>query len=544
MSALDTDLLAAVTQYATEMTKQVTFVLGTGTHEKRAELEEYLADLASTSEHIELKVDEHISLRSPMSFTLLSDGEPTGITFSGIPGGHEFSSLVLALLQAGGRALKIDEHTQEQIKAIQRPLAFVTFMSLSCHICPDVVQSLNQMAILNPLISNETIDGDVFPELIAERGIKGVPAVFLDDTLFSSGQVDLGAIFDKLIARHADIFAAPEEQLPVQDVVVVGGGPAGCSAAIYAARKGLDVTIVAQNIGGQVKTTLDIQNLISTPLTTGPKLASDLAAHLSEYPITRRENSMVEQLIPAREAQDNGVSQAADENRAGGDNGTDSALHTLVLNTGEKIEAKTVIIATGAKWRELGVPGEKEHIGNGVAFCAHCDGPFFKGKDIAVVGGGNSGIEAALDLANIVKSVTVLEFLPELKADKVLIEQLAKRDNIRVLTSVAVKEITEDANGTLNAIHYEHRDDGRMDKADVEGVFVQIGLVPHTEFVKDVIETTSRGEIVINDRCETSLPSIYAAGDATTVPYKQIIIAMGEGAKAALSAFDYLLKRQ
>lgn len=519
---LTPELLAGVKQYAGEMQKTVTFVLNAGSHEKRTELEQFLADLASVSDKIQVKTADTPKLRSAMSFTLLADDKPTGIVFSGIPGGHEFTSLVVALLQAGGRALKLDDSIQQRIKAISQPLQFETFVSLSCHNCPDVVQSLNQFALLNPNISNEMIDGDVFPELIEARGIQGVPAVFLDGESFANGKIDTAVLLDKLLEKYPEIANADTPALPVQDVVVIGGGPAGVAAAIYAARKGLSVTIIADRIGGQVKDTMDIENFISVSKTTGPELSANFAAHLGDYAITKRENLSVKSVQSATQ-------------RGG-------AVHALSLNTGEVIETKTLIIATGAKWRQLGIPGEAENIGNGVAYCPHCDGPFFKGKDVAVIGGGNSGIEAALDLAGIVRHVTVFEFMPELKADQVLQDQLSKRDNITVHTNAATSKITTGDDGKVNAIHYTNRADNSEHHVDLSGIFVQIGLVPNSDFLEGVVERSQFGEIIINEKGETSTPGIFACGDVTTVPYKQIIIAMGEGAKASLAAFDYWLK--
>lgn len=519
---LTPELLAGVKQYAVEMTKKVTFVLNTGEHAKRPELEKFLNDFAGVSDNISVKVDDAVSVRDAMSFALLADDEPTGIVFSGIPGGHEFTSLVVAVLQAGGRALKLDDSIQQRIKAIAQPLRFETFVSLSCHNCPDVVQALNQFALLNPHITNETIDGNVYPELIEERNIQGVPAVFLDGEAFANGKIDTAILLEKLLEKHPDIAATPVESLPEQDVVVIGGGPAGVAAAIYSIRKGLSVTIIADRIGGQVKDTMDIENLISVPLTTGPQLSGNFAAHLDEYPITRRENLSVKTLVSAQQRGEK--------------------THEIVLNTGEVINAKAVIIATGAKWRQLGIPGEVENIGNGVAYCPHCDGPFFKGKDVAVIGGGNSGVEAALDLAGIVNHVTLFEFMPTLKADQVLVEQLYKRSNITVHTNAATNEITTGADGKVNAIHYTNREDDSKHHVDLSGVFVQIGLVPNSEFAKGVVEQSQYGEILINEKGETNVEGIFACGDVTTVPYKQIVIAMGEGAKASLAAFDYLLK--
>lgn len=519
---LTPELLAGVKQYATEMTKNVTFVMNEGSHEKRAELEKFLADLASVSDKIHVKIANTPTLRSAVSFTLLADNEETGIIFSGIPGGHEFTSLVVALLQAGGRELKLDDSVQARIKAISQPLHFETFVSLSCHNCPDVVQALNQFSLLNPHISNEMIDGNVYPELVEQRGLQGVPAVFLDGESFANGKIDTAILLDKLLQKYPDIANAEAPALPEQDVVVIGGGPAGVTAAIYAARKGLAVTIVADRIGGQVKDTMDIENFISVKKTTGPELSANFAAHLADYDITKREGISVKSVQSAAQR---GVK-----------------THSVTLNTGEVIDSKTLIIATGAKWRQLGIPGEAENIGNGVAYCPHCDGPFFKGKDVAVIGGGNSGVEAALDLAGIVRSVTLFEFMPELKADKVLQDQLYKRDNITVHTNAATNKITTGDDGKVNAIHYTDRADNSEHHVDLSGVFVQIGLVPNSDFAEGVIERSQFGEILINEKGETSEQGIFACGDVTTVPYKQIIIAMGEGAKASLAAFDYLLK--
>ena len=518
---LDQAMLDTVRQYFAALSRDITLVLAPGAHEKRDELKTFLAQIVATSPRLSLIEQADAALTSPVSFKLLADGTDTGIIFSGIPGGHEFSSLILAILQAGGSALKLDDSIQTLIRAVRQPLAFTTYVSLSCHNCPDVVQTLNQFALLNPSISSEMIDGGLFQEQIEAKNIQGVPAVYLNGEAFANGKIDTARLVEKLLERYPDLAsaAAPAESLPLQDVVVIGGGPAGSSAAIYAARKGLKVTLVADRIGGQVKDTMDIENLISVPKTTGPELAGKLHTHLAAYPITLRENLRVQSV------------------EKGG------ATHKVLLNTGETIETRTLIVASGAKWRELGIPGEKENIGNGVAFCPHCDGPFFKDKDIAVIGGGNSGVEAALDLAGIVKSVTVLEFMPELKADKVLVEQLGKRDNIRVITSAAAQAIDTE-NGKVSSLRYTDRTTDTAQTLALQGIFVQIGLVPNSDFLGDAVERTRFGEIVINAKGETSTPGIFAAGDVTTVPYKQIIVAMGEGAKAALSAFDYLIRQQ
>ncbi|MDX1695595.1 MAG: alkyl hydroperoxide reductase subunit F [Ketobacteraceae bacterium] len=516
---LTKDILSALKGYTANMKNDVTLVLQSGTHEKRAELTEFLSQVSSVSDRLHLEErDTQGVLRSPVSFMLEVDGKPNGIRFSGIPGGHEFNSLVLAILHSSGTTMKLDDSIVSIIKRINEPLSFEVFVSLSCHNCPDVVQALNQFALLNQNITTEMIDGGVFPELVQERDIQGVPSVFLNGESFANGKVDTAQLLGKLMEQYPDAVRADagDSQLPEQDVTVVGGGPAGVGAAIYSARKGLKVTLIADRIGGQVKDTMDIENLIGTPKTTGPKLSGSLMDHLKAYDITVKEHLKVDRIEKGQ-------------------------TKKVTLSSGETIDTKTLIIATGARWRELGVPGEKENIGNGVAYCPHCDGPFFKGKDVAVIGGGNSGIEAALDLAGIVRSVTVFEFLPELKADKVLVDAANTRSNITILKNVATQRIIAD-NGKVVAIEYQNRETGDIRRQDLAGVFVQIGLVPNTAFLGDTVELTRFGEVVINERCETSEPGIFACGDVTTVPYKQIVIAMGEGSKAALTAFDYLLK--
>ncbi len=514
---LTNDILKALKGYTANMQKQVVFVLQAGEHNKRSELLEFLNGVASVSDNISVaERDLPTRLRSAVSFYLEADGEDTGVTFSGIPSGHEFNSLVLALLQSSGTEIKLDESIAGLIANIGQELHFEVFVSLSCHNCPDVVQALNQFAQLNPNIRTEMIDGGLYPDLIKELDIQGVPSVYLNGELFANGKVDAAELVDKLLQRYPDLVqVAKEATLPLQDVTVIGGGPAGISAAIYAARKGLKVTVIADRIGGQVKDTMAIENLISVPQTTGPELSGALLQHLREYDITLKEHLRVNDI-------------------ESGD------IKHLTLSSGERIDTRTLIVATGARWRELGVPGEKENIGNGVAYCPHCDGPFFKGKDVAVIGGGNSGIEAALDLAGIVKSVTVFEFLPELKADQVLVEQAERRDNITILKNVATKEILA-SEGKVSAIEYQDRASDEVKQVELAGVFVQIGLVPNSQPVKELVEVTPHGEIVVDAKGQTSVDGIFACGDVTTVPYKQIIISMGEGAKAALAAFEYLM---
>lgn len=518
---LSSQILDALKGYTADMARDVTLVLQTGTHEKRDELKAFLEGVASVSDRIAL-VERDVAdrLRSPVSFLLEADGTDTGIRFSGIPGGHEFNSLVLALLHVSGTPIRLDDSLKAIVAGIDEDLSFEVFVSLSCHNCPDVVQTLNQFAALNPRISCETIDGGLFADLIEERDIQGVPTVYLNGEVFANGKVDPALLVSRLMERHPRAAeAAQGTQLPLQDVLVVGGGPAGVAAAIYAARKGVKVTVIADRIGGQVKDTLGIENFISVPKTTGPELSDSLAAHLRGHDITLKEHLRVEAV----------------------EDGGEGRPKTVWLTSGEKIETRTLIIASGANWRELGCPGEKENIGNGVAYCPHCDGPFFKGRDVAVIGGGNSGIEAALDLAGIVNTVTVIEYLPELKADQILVDQARTRDNIAIVTNAATQRILAEG-GKVTGIEYQDRDSGETQLRELAGVFVQIGLVPNSRFVRDLVDVTGHGEIVVNERCETSVPGIYACGDVTTVPYKQIVIAMGEGSKAALSAFDYLLK--
>ncbi|GAA6138906.1 alkyl hydroperoxide reductase subunit F [Arenicella sp. 4NH20-0111] len=513
---LTPDILNALKGYTANMQNKVTFVLQTGEHSKRAELVDFLSQVASVSEHLQLE-ERNAELRSPISFELEIDGSASGVQFSGIPSGHEFNSLILSVLWASGTETKLDANLKSMLATpLTSKLHFEVFISLDCHNCPDVVQALNQFALINPDITTEMIDGGLFRSMIEKRDIQGVPSVYLNGEKFANGKVDISTMVETLIERFPELNQGTKApQLPLQDVTIIGGGPAGVAAAIYSARKGLAVTMVADRLGGQVKDTMGIENLISVSKTTGPELVGNMQAHLDDYEITIKEHVRV-------------------------DNIEKGNIKTLTLSSGETINTKTVIIATGARWRELGVPGEKENIGNGVAYCPHCDGPFFKGKDVAVIGGGNSGIEAALDLAGIVKSVTVFEFMPTLKADQVLIDQVQKRDNITIVKNVATNEIHA-TNGKVSSIEYTDRDSEEISTLELSGVFVQIGLVPNSQFAEGVVNLSKYGEIEIDERCRTSEHGIYACGDVTTVPYKQIVISMGEGSKASLAAFEYLL---
>ena len=499
------------------MENEVCIVVQTGHHDKRSELIELLRDISSVNSKIVLEErDLPHRLQSPVSFFLESDGSDTGITFSGIPGGHEFNSLILSILHASGTKMKIDSGIKELISRIDKELKFEVFISLSCQNCPEVVQTLNQFALMNNYVTSEMIDGGLFQNQIKERDIQGVPSVYLNGEIFANGKVDASVLVAKLIDKYPEIVTNQNEtKLPLQDITIIGGGPAGASAAIYAARKGLAVTVIAERFGGQLKDTLGIENLISIPKTSGHEVTDALTQHMNEYDITLKENVFVKSV-------------------------SNKEIKTLLLSSGEKVHSRTLIIATGARWKELGIPGEKENIGNGVAYCPHCDGPFFKGKDVAVIGGGNSGIEAAIDLAGIVKSVTVLEFLPDLRADAVIVDQAKKRNNIEIITNVETKKIVA-KEGKVSGIEYMNRDSKQMKTISLSGVFIQIGLVPNSQFLGEILDLSVHGEIIVNEKGATSCAGIFAAGDVTTTPYKQIIISMGEGAKAALGAFEYLM---
>ncbi|NUM88109.1 MAG: alkyl hydroperoxide reductase subunit F [Bdellovibrionales bacterium] len=479
-------------------------------HAQQAELLGMLSDVASTSSKIQAIGSGE---SSPMpAFRIGHNGKPTGLHFRGIPGGHEFTSLILAILNADGKGKMPDEGIAARVRALKGPIRIRTYISLTCENCPDVVQALHQMALLHPDFQHEMIDGAFAQDEVESLGIQGVPSVVVDGKMIHSGRIHFLDLLGKLEAHFGTggATASQPRDLGKFDVVVVGGGPAGATAAIYSARKGLKTALLAERMGGQVMDTKGIENMISTLYTEGPQLAEALHKHVASYPVKILERRRVKTISRDRRVE---------------------------LEGGEFLSADAVIVATGAKWRELGVPGEKEYIGRGVAYCPHCDGPFYKGKAVAVVGGGNSGVEAAIDLAGIAGTVTLFEYNDALRADKVLVDKLLSLPNTKVVTHARTQELVSDGQKIV-ALEYVDRRTEKVERVGVDGVFIQIGLLPNSAFVKDTVELTKFGEIVVDGRGHTSVPGIYAAGDVTTAPYKQIVIAMGEGAKVALAAFE------
>ncbi|WP_166242877.1 alkyl hydroperoxide reductase subunit F [Paenibacillus turpanensis] len=506
---LEADIKAQLGQYLQLLEGDIILKVSLGSDKVSNEMLELVNELASMSSRISVETAE---LQRTPSFSVNRVGEDTGVTFAGIPLGHEFTSLVLALLQVSGRAPKVDQSVIDQIKSIRGEFHFESYVSLSCHNCPDVVQALNLMSILNPGISHVMIDGAVFKAEVESKDVMAVPSVFLNGEFFSSGRMTIEEILAKM-GNGPD--ASELSNKEPYDVLVVGGGPAGASAAIYAARKGIRTGIVAERFGGQVMDTVGIENFISVKYTEGPKLVASLEEHVKEYGI----DVMKLQRAKRLEKKD---------------------FIEIELESGAVLKSKSVILSTGARWRNVGVPGEAEFKNKGVAYCPHCDGPLFTGKDVAVIGGGNSGVEAAIDLAGIVKHVTVIEFNPELKADAVLQKRLYSLPNVTVVKNAQTKEIT--GTDKVNGITYIDRESGAEHHVELQGVFVQIGLVPNTDWLGDTVERTRFGEIVVNSHGATNVPGVFAAGDCTNSPYKQIIISMGSGANAALGAFDYLIR--
>ncbi|UCR84420.1 alkyl hydroperoxide reductase subunit F [Pseudomonas chlororaphis] len=515
---LDANLKAQLKSYLERVTQPIEIVASLDDGAKSQEMLELLKDVASLSSQITL-LDNGSDGRKP-SFSINRPGADISLRFAGIPMGHEFTSLVLALLQVGGHPSKASVEVIEQIRALKGEFNFETYFSLSCQNCPDVVQALNLMAVLNPNIRHVAIDGALFQDEVNDRKIMAVPSVYLNGVNFGQGRMGLEEILGKLdtgaIEKQAEKISAKD----AFDVLVVGGGPAGASAAIYAARKGIRTGVAAERFGGQVLDTMAIENFVSVQETEGPKLASALEEHVRQYDVDIMNLQRASALVPAKEV---------------------GGLHEVRFESGASLKAKSLILATGARWREMGVPGEQEYKAKGVCFCPHCDGPLFKGKRVAVIGGGNSGVEAAIDLAGIVSHVTLLEFDSKLRADAVLQRKLYSLPNVNVITSALTSEVKGDGQKVTGLV-YKDRDSGEFNTVDLEGIFVQIGLLPNTDWLKGSVELSPRGEIIVDARGETSLPGVFAAGDVTTVPYKQIVIAVGEGAKASLSAFDHLIR--
>ncbi|STO13168.1 NADH dehydrogenase [[Flavobacterium] thermophilum] len=506
---LDADIKAQLAQYLQLLENDIVLTVSAGDDNVSRDMLALIDELTAMSSKI--KVEKAKLERTP-SFSVNRVGENTGITFAGVPLGHEFTSLVLALLQVSGRPPKVSQDVVDRIQQIRGKHHFETYVSLTCHNCPDVVQALNIMSVLNPDISHTMIDGAAFKEEAEQKGIMAVPTVFLNGKLFASGRMSIEDILAKLGSEpDASDFANKDPF----DVLVVGGGPAGAAAAIYAARKGIRTGIVAERFGGQILDTLAIENFISVKYTEGPKLAASLEEHVKQYDV----DVMSSQRAKRLEKKD---------------------LIEVELENGAVLKSKTVIIATGARWRNLGVPGEDEFKNKGVAYCPHCDGPLFEGKHVAVIGGGNSGVEAAIDLAGIASHVTLLEFAPELKADAVLQNRLYSLPNVTVIKNAQTTEIT--GTDKVNGLTYIDRETGEEHHIELQGVFVQIGLVPNTEWLEGTVERNRFGEIIVDKRGATSLEGVFAAGDCTDSAYKQIIISMGSGATAALSAFDYLIR--
>ena len=515
---LDANLTQQLKAYLTNIKQPIELVASLDDAPKSRELGSLLDEVAALSDLVAV-VRANDDQRTP-SFMIRRAGSDIGVRFAGIPMGHEFTSLVLALLQVGGHPSKAAQELIEQVRNLDGDFAFETYFSLSCQNCPDVVQALNLMAVLNPRISHVAIDGALFQEEVDSRKVMAVPTIYLNGEPFGQGRMELEQIVAKLDtgahARAAEKIAGKDPF----DVLVIGGGPAGAAAAIYTARKGIRTGIAAERFGGQVLDTMSIENFISVPHTEGPKLAAELERHVKDYDVDIMNLQKAAKLIPAAQG---------------------GGLHEVQLENGATLKSRTVILSTGARWRQMNVPGEDEYRNKGVTYCPHCDGPLFKGKRVAVIGGGNSGVEAAIDLAGIVAHVTLIEYDTDLRADAVLQRKLATLPNVQIITSALTTKVSGDGE-KLTGLTYKDRNHGTTHEVQLEGIFVQIGLVPNTEWLAGTIALTPRGEIEIDDRGETSQPGVFAAGDCTTVPFKQIVIAMGAGSTAALSAFDYMIR--
>ncbi|MBX3727193.1 MAG: alkyl hydroperoxide reductase subunit F [Xanthomonadales bacterium] len=515
---LDAELKSQMQAYLARVTQPMQLVASLDDGESSRELEALLSDIASLSDHITLVRNGEAPLRP--SFAIRRAGTDVEVRFAGIPMGHEFTSLVLALLQVGGVAPKLEDAVVEQVRNLPGDYDFETFMSLSCQSCPDTVQALNAMSVINPRIRHIAIDGALFQDEVERREVMAVPTIYMNGEHFGQGRMTVEQLLAKLDTGAAERAALALRDKAPYDVLVVGGGPAGAAAAIYAARKGIRTGIAAERFGGQVLDTLGIENFISVSHTEGPKLVTALEQHVRDYEVDVMNLQRARALVPA---------------------GEPGGLIGVELESGATLQARTVVLATGARWRQMNVPGEDEYRNRGVAYCPHCDGPLFKGKRVAVIGGGNSGVEAAIDLAGIVAHVTLIEFDGKLRADEVLQRKLRSLANVDVLVSAQTTRVLGDGN-KVTGLEYTERTSGQSRSLVLDGIFVQIGLLPNTEWLKGTLALSPRGEVEVDAAGRTSLPGVFAAGDVTTVPYKQIVIAMGEGAKAALSAFDHLIR--
>ena len=515
---LEANIAAQLKGYLANLKHDIVLVSSLDDSAKSAELAELLDEIASMSSLVSLTQSDDSSERTP-SFAVTRPGEQASVRFAGIPMGHEFTSLVLALLHIGGHPMKLDDDTIAQIKAIDSEFHFETYISLSCQNCPDVVQALNMMSVLNPNISHVMIDGGLYPDEIETRQIMSVQTVYLNGEVFGQGRMTLPEIVAKLDSGADEKAAQKINEKDPFDVLIIGCGPAASAAAIYASRKGIRTGVVSERFGGQLNDTLAIENFISVQETEWPKLASAIEQQVKSYDVDIMELQRAKTMS------------------------SDGSQITVELENGASLQSQSVIISTGANWRELGIPGEEEYRGHGVAYCPHCDGPLYKGKDVAVVGGGNSGVEAAIDLAGLVNHVTLLEYADELKADAILQTKLATLPNVTVITSAQSTEVLGD-DSKVTGLLYIDRTSGEEKNIDLAGIFVQIGLLPNTDWLKGIVDLSEYGEVEVDDHARTSMDGVFAAGDVTTTPYKQIIIAMGDGAKAALSAFDYLIRQE
>ena len=516
---LDDTLKTQLQQYLALLRQPIRLIATLDESETGQEMRELLTTIVSLSDKVSLDT-QGTDQRKP-SFVVAREGEHEGVRFAGLPLGHEFTSLVLALLWTGGHPPKVEPDVIDSIKALEGEFNFEVYMSLSCHNCPDVVQALSLMAIFNPKVKTVVIEGGAFQEEVTQREIMAVPMVFLNGQVFGSGRMSVEEIIAKLDTNTAAREAAKINAKEAFDVLIVGGGPAGAAAAVYAARKGIRVGVAAERFGGQVNDTMSIENYISVLETNGPKLAAELEAQVRHYGVDIMNMQRADKLVPAA---------------------APGQMVEVHMAHGGVLKARSVILSTGARWRNVNVPGEAQYKNKGVAYCPHCDGPLFKGKRVAVIGGGNSGVEAAIDLAGIVEHVTLIEFADQLKADAVLVNKLKSLSNVTIHVNAQTTEITGDGS-KVNGLSYKDRATQDIHHVALEGVFVQIGLVPNTEFLKDTLALSKFGEIEVDAKGHTNLPGVFAAGDATTVPYKQIVIAAGDGAKAALSAFDYLIRQ-